>query len=106
MDLEELLNPVSEQELVRNVSEEEIFKSVQDMREAEQMMEVIRGDDVDKDSVTVHLLYQPGFQLKCLIPWHAGLFDGHLPAPQDIFVMQSLLLCMSRQQRKLNLSLV
>jgi hypothetical protein len=49
MDLEELLNPISEQELVDRVSEEEIFKSVQDMLEAKQMMEVNGGDDVDED---------------------------------------------------------
>ncbi|GLB43834.1 putative CENP-B ARS binding protein-like protein [Lyophyllum shimeji] len=52
-ELEELLNPLSEQELIGKVSEEEIFKSVQDMLEAEQMMEVNGGDDVDKDTVEV-----------------------------------------------------
>lgn len=40
MDLEELLNAVSEQGLVGEISDEEIFRSVMDMREAEQMMEV------------------------------------------------------------------
>ena len=55
MDLEELLNPISEQELVGKVSEEDIFKSVQDILEAEQMMEVNRGDDVDKDTVEAKL---------------------------------------------------
>jgi hypothetical protein len=47
MDLEELLNPISERELVDMVSEEDIFKSVQDMLEAEQMMEMNGGDDED-----------------------------------------------------------
>ena len=52
MDLaKELLNPIFKQELVGKVSEEEIFKSVQDMLQAEQMMEVNRGDDVDEDTV-------------------------------------------------------
>jgi hypothetical protein len=37
--------------LVGKVSEEEIFKSVQDMLEAEQMMEINGGDDVDKETV-------------------------------------------------------
>jgi hypothetical protein len=35
MDLEELLNPISEQELSGMVSEEDIFKSVQDMLKAQ-----------------------------------------------------------------------
>jgi hypothetical protein len=51
MDLEELLNPVSEQQLVDKISEDEIFRSVQDMLEAEQMMEVNGGCDVDDDFV-------------------------------------------------------
>jgi hypothetical protein len=47
MDLKELLNPVSEQERVGEISEDEIFRSVQEMLEAEQMMEANGGDDVD-----------------------------------------------------------
>jgi hypothetical protein len=48
MDLEELLNPSFEKELISTVSDEEIFKSVQDMLEAEQMMEVDGGDDLEE----------------------------------------------------------
>ena len=56
MDIEELLNPRSEQELIAgNVSEEGIFKSVQDMVEAEQMMEVNGGDDIQVDEETVQV---------------------------------------------------
>jgi len=51
MDLEELLNPVSEQELVGEISDEEIFRSIVDMHEAEQMMEVNGGCDVDDEVV-------------------------------------------------------
>jgi hypothetical protein len=51
MDLEELLNPASEQQLVDKISEDEIFQSIQDMLEAEQMMEVNGGCDVDDDVV-------------------------------------------------------
>ena len=51
MDLEELLNPISEQELVGKISEEDIFQSVQDMLEAEQMMEVNGTNNVNKDTV-------------------------------------------------------
>ena len=48
--LEELLNPISEQEsIVGHVSEEGIFKSVQDIVEAEQMMEVNGGDNIDEE---------------------------------------------------------
>jgi hypothetical protein len=35
------------------VSEEEIFRSVQDMAEAEQMMEVNGGDNIDEETVQV-----------------------------------------------------
>jgi hypothetical protein len=51
MDLEDLLNPASEEELVGEISDEEIFQSVVDMHEAEQMMEVNGGYDVDDDVV-------------------------------------------------------
>ena len=47
MALEELLNPVSEEGFVGEISDEEIFQSVMDTRDAEQMMEVNGGDDVD-----------------------------------------------------------
>ena len=50
MDLEELLNPVSEQELVGEISDEE-FQSIVDMHEAEKMMEVNGGYDVDDEVV-------------------------------------------------------
>ncbi|KAF8470337.1 hypothetical protein DFH94DRAFT_637831, partial [Russula ochroleuca] len=52
MGLNELLNPISEQELVDKVSKEEIFKSVQEMLEAEQMVDV-NGGNVDGDAVEV-----------------------------------------------------
>ncbi|KAF8234823.1 hypothetical protein L208DRAFT_1546037 [Tricholoma matsutake] len=52
MDLNELLNPVSEQGLMdETVSDEEIFRSIMDMREAEQMIEVNGGYDSDNDAV-------------------------------------------------------
>lgn len=53
MDIEELLNPLSKQKLVGtlgtvgSVSENEIFKSVQGKIEAEQLMEVNGGDNID-----------------------------------------------------------
>jgi DDE superfamily endonuclease len=54
MNLEELLNPILEQEvIIGKVSEEEIFRSVQDMAEVEQMMEVNGGDDIDEETVQV-----------------------------------------------------
>ena len=62
MDLEELLNPASEQKLVSDISDEEIFQAVQDMHKAEQMMEMNGWDDDDgavnekptwKDALTV-----------------------------------------------------
>ena len=49
MDLKELLNPVSEQEPAGEISDEEIFQSVVDMCKAEQMMEIIGGNDVDNE---------------------------------------------------------
>ena len=52
MDIEELLNPRSEQEMIAGKgSEEGIFKSVQDMVEAEQMMEVNGGYDIEVDEM-------------------------------------------------------
>ena len=53
MDIEELLNPLSKQKLVGtlgtvgSVLENEIFKSVQGKIEAEQLMEVNGGDNID-----------------------------------------------------------
>ena len=41
------LNPASEQKLVSDISDEEIFQAVQDMHEAEPMMEMNGGDDDD-----------------------------------------------------------
>ena len=52
MDIEELLNPRSEQEMIAGKgSEEGIFKSVQDMVEAEQMMEVNGGYNIEVDEM-------------------------------------------------------
>ncbi|KAF9499127.1 hypothetical protein BDN71DRAFT_1442694 [Pleurotus eryngii] len=45
MDIEELLNPVAEDENISNTSDEEIFESVQMRRQAEEMMEINGGDD-------------------------------------------------------------
>ena len=56
MNLEELLDPISEQELTVGKpedSEEDIFRSVQDMVEAEQMMEVNGGDNIEEEMVQV-----------------------------------------------------
>jgi len=50
MNLDELLNPVLEQQIVDKISDEDIFRAVQDMCEAEQMMEVNGGYD-DSDVV-------------------------------------------------------
>ncbi|KAF8218802.1 hypothetical protein L208DRAFT_1347103 [Tricholoma matsutake] len=52
MDLNELLNPVSEQGLIdETVSDEEIFQSVMDTCKADQMIEVNGGYDSDNDAV-------------------------------------------------------
>ena len=51
MDFEELLNLVSEQELVGEISDEEIFWSVVDIHEAEQIMEVNGGYNIDDEVV-------------------------------------------------------
>ena len=54
MKLEEFLNPISEQEVNGcKVSDEEIFRSVQDMAEAEQIIEVNGGDDIDMKMLQV-----------------------------------------------------
>ena len=54
MKLEEFLNPISEQEVNgRKVSDKEIFRSAQDMAEAEKMIEVNGGDDINMETVQV-----------------------------------------------------
>lgn len=53
LNLDEMLNPLSEQELVGMVTEKEIFESVQDVLAAEQLMEVNGGDDVDDEKTRV-----------------------------------------------------